>query len=797
MDCIESDSRGPYGQFRPYPLWDRGMSFPLDVSPQLAILIGTALLLAIGWSATWWAARRQSSEVDQFRNQLHELLAVKDPSHRLHVNGRPSEFVDMAATVNRLLDVRTEEEPEDETQPQEPLFGLLAETIPEVVLIHHEHMLFANAMAADLFGVQPQALLGKPVTDLVRPAYRAVTRKHIAALLAGEDPGDDIEIQLINGDDRGLWVELHSRVIAYDDQQAILSVARDIGHRKSMEASLGRGKLQARITLESIGEGVITTDTQGVIDYMNEAAETLTGTGRTSGIGKQLTDLIALVDEADRKSLGDPVMKCLAERRRVNLGRRALLLSRQSDKEHSIELTASPIRGPDNHIAGCVIIFHDVSEIRGLTRQMSYQATHDALTGLVNRSEFERRVDGALQSARSEDVSHVLCYLDLDRFKAVNDTSGHLAGDNMLREIAGLLKDRVRDSDTIGRLGGDEFGMLLVGCPLDKARQIADDTCRAIADHRFVWQDQIFDIGVSIGLVEMDGQSGSVESMLSAADSACYVAKQKGRGRVHVYSARDEAVARERGEIQWLQRLQVALKENRFELHAQPIISLAGRVSRGPAVEVLLRMRDESGQTIGPAQFLASAERYQLMSHIDRWVVQATLTAIASGALRLPEHRSCAINLSGQTLGDEGFLEFVVDCLDHTGVAPEQICFEMPETAVVGNLEHAGRFINVLHGMGCRFALDDFGGGLGSFSNLKHLALDYLKIDGTFTRNLGRDNVNQAMVAAMIKLARTLDFEVIAEQVEDQVSFETVRRMGVDFAQGYVVERPQPLPAVH
>ena len=387
--------------------------------------------------------------------------------------------------------------------------------------------------------------------------------------------------------------------------------------------------------------------------------------------------------------------------------------------------------------------------------------------------------------------------MDLDRFKAVNDTCGHLAGDNMLREIASIIKEKVRDSDTVARLGGDEFGMLLVGCPLDKARQIADDTCNAVADYRFVWQDQIFDIGVSIGLVEIGHESGSVENILSAADSACYVAKQRGRGRVHVYSARDEAVARQRGEIQWLQKLQIALKESAFELYTQPIVSLAGRVTQGPAMEVLLRMRSESGGDISPDQFLASAERYQLMSHIDRWVVQTTLAAIASGALRLPDERSCSINLSGQTLGDDGFLEFVVDCLDHTGVNPSQICFEVQESSVVSNLDHAHRFINVLHGMGCRFALDDFGRGLGSFANLKHLSLDYLKIDGMFTRDLQQDSVNQAMVAAMIKLARTLDFQVVAEQVEDQESFEAVRRMGVDFVQGYVVERPQPMQAVN
>ncbi len=293
--------------------------------------------------------------------------------------------------------------------------------------------------------------------------------------------------------------------------------------------------------------------------------------------------------------------------------------------------------------------------------------------------------------------------------------------------------------------------------------------------------------------MEIGHESGSPEMVISAADSACYIAKQQGRGRVHVYSARDEIVARQRGEIQWLQRLQRALKENGFELFVQPIISVAGRVDSGPALELLLRMRDESGALIAPAQFLQAAERYQLMTSIDRWVVQATLTALASGSIRLPDGRCCGINLSAQTLGDETFLEFVVEALDHSGVDPAKLCFEIPETAVVGDIDHARRFINVLHGIGCRFGLDDFGSGIGSFSNLKQLAIDYLKIDGTYIRNIAQDSVNHAMVTAIIKLARSLDFRVVAEEVEDRESFEAVRRMGVDFVQGFVVERPHPM----
>jgi diguanylate cyclase (GGDEF)-like protein/PAS domain S-box-containing protein len=551
---------------------------------------------------------------------------------------------------------------------------------------------------------------------------------------------------------------------------------------------------RALATLHSINEGVITTDKRGRIDYMNEAAERLTGSTSLQSVGHALEDIVSLVDESDRKTLGDPVRQSLASGARVTLGRKALLLSRGSGEEYSIELNVSPLKNPNHEVTGAVIVMHDVSEQRGLARQMSYQASHDALTGLVNRREFERRLQEALDAARSGPATHILCYLDLDRFKVVNDSCGHVAGDNMLREVAGLLKDAVRDSDTVARIGGDEFAMLLIGCPLEKARQIADDVCRAVTDYRFVWKDKIFNIDVSIGLVEIGRESGNAEEVMSAADSACYVAKQRG-GHVHVYSAHDEAVARHRGEIHWLQKLQGALKENRFELYSQPIVPVTAQTIDGPALEVLVRLKDENGQDVSPSEFLRAAERYRLMALVDRWVVQTTLSAIGRGALSIDKDRSVAINISGQTLGDTQFLEFVVDCFDRSGVTPDQVCFEVTENSVITNIEHARRFIGVLHGMGCKFALDDFGRGLGSFSNLKNLTMDFLKIDGSFMRNLARDSVNQAMVAAMIKLARTLNFKVIAEQVEDEGALEAARKMGVDYVQGFIIARPQPLLA--
>ncbi len=476
------------------------------------------------------------------------------------------------------------------------------------------------------------------------------------------------------------------------------------------------------------------------------------------------------------------------------MGKRAVLVPANAALERSVEISVTPLMSDSKETLGLVLVLHDTSELRGLTRQMSYQASHDALTGLVNRREFERRLHEAVDSAQTGDAAHALCYLDLDRFKVVNDTCGHTAGDNMLREIATILKEAVRDSDTVGRIGGDEFALLLVGCPLEKARQIADGVVRSVNDYRFVWKDKIFNVGVSIGLVEIGRGGGSIEDIMNSADSACYIAKKQGGVHVHVYSAREEATARHSGEIHWLQKLQGALRDNKFELYYQPIVHARGNGIRGPALEVFVRLEGENGRPgAPPAEFIRAAERYRLMPHVDRWVVQAVLSALGRGGLKLPPGRSVAINISGQTLGDADFLEFVADCFDHTGASPTDICFEVTENAVAANLDHVRRFIAVLHGMGCEFALDNFGSGLSSFSTLKTLRMDYLKIDGSFIGNLAADTVNQAMVAAMIKLSRSLNFRIVAEQVEDQLSLDTVKGMGIDFVQGFIIGRPQPL----
>ncbi len=774
------------------------------------------LLLAIAASllfALWWMQRRELGGISQVNEQLDRLLSQRGPlSGRVYLQSEEPRLQELAQGLNRVL-VRASE-PADRPQPAGAgLFAELADRTHEIVLIHREGILFANQHFASLVGVERETLLGRSLADLVAPEFTDLVASSLSRRLEDEPAPDRFEVEIVGFQAQVSRLELSLQRINEQGAPALLITGVEIVQTMQVKALVEptyaqelaatgimqqapAGSRGADLALECLAEPVVTIDVQGDVAYLNPAAEKLLQVSQVDARGKSLGELVDIAEDSDRRSMLDPVQQALAGNAAVYLGRRTVALRRPASEDRLVEVSASPLRRTNGDSDGAVVLLHDVTELRGTARQLSYQATHDALTGLVNRREFERRLEDAVETARRGDSTHILCYLDLDRFKQVNDTSGHQAGDRLLRDVARLLREAVRDSDTVARLGGDEFAMLLIGCPLDKARQIADDVCRKVGEHRFVWRDRIFQIGVSVGIVELAQQSGSVEEVLAAADSACYVAKKQSAAgsSVSIYSARDEAAARSSGEIHWLQQLQTAIKQERFELATQTIMPVSPTMRTGPAMEVLVRMRDDAGQEVPPTDFVRAAERYGLMGVIDRWVVQKSLDAIVSGQLAVPAGRCVAINISGQTLGDTQFLEFVVECFDRTGVAPSQVCFEMSESAVVANLDHARRFVGVLHGIGCRFALDDFGSGVGSFSNLKTLPLDYLKIDGAFTRNLGSDSVNQAMVAAMIQLARTLNFQVIAEQVEDAAALEAARRLGVDFIQGYVISRPQPLP---
>lgn len=763
--------------------------------------------------------QRDLRAVSELALSLQRAVSADRLPQRIEIDPQHESQLDvqtLGVSINQLLLRAARSAGRDRSGPK--LFTELGERIHEAVLVHRDVILYANSQFASFVGVDRVDLIDRRLSDLVAPEYADLVAENLRRRLAGAHGAERFEVEMVGLQGQVTLLELTTSQIDFEGSPALLVTGVEVIPTRKLRAlasgkidEIDAGKRAAMVApplppppparpplqvfaMESLGEAIVSTDLEGRLAYLNPAAEKMLGVSKSQALGQPLEDVVTLVDQNDRKLLAEPVREAVMGGSNPQaLSRRAVLLGKSSGEERAIELAASPLRDDAGALAGAVILLHDVTELRGLHRQMSYQATHDALTGLVNRREFEHRLSEAADTARRGEATHMLCYLDLDRFKIVNDTSGHLAGDSMLREVAKILREAVRDSDTVARLGGDEFGMLLVGCPLDKARQIADDVCRAIAAYRFVWHDRVFNIGVSIGLIEIGREAGSVEQLLAAADSACYVAKKEGAGRVSVYSARDEALARSTGEIQWLQKLQVALKEERFALYFQPIVAAHGTDNEGPSMEVLLRLLDDNGKEISPGEFVAAAERYRLMASVDRWVVQTTLGALARNAFPLARERSLAINISGQTLGDPLFLEFVVECLDQTGVAPDQVCFEISEAAVVGNLEQARRFVGVLHGMGCKFTIDDFGSGVGSFSSLKLLPLDYLKLDGSFIRNLARDSVSQTMVTAMIKLARTLNFKIIAEQVEDSAALDAARKMGVDYVQGFVIARPARL----
>ncbi|HEY9847431.1 MAG TPA: EAL domain-containing protein, partial [Candidatus Caenarcaniphilales bacterium] len=562
-----------------------------------------------------------------------------------------------------------------------------------------------------------------------------------------------------------------------------------------------------------------------------------------------LVQVLRLINETTCEPVETPVERVLREGHTVGLASTTLLVAREG-REFAIDNSAAPIRTSSGQIIGAVVVFRDVTHERSITRQLSWQASHDALTGLVNRREFEQRLEQAVLSARAQNQQHALCYLDLDQFKIVNDTCGHGAGDKLLHQVSSLLQTQVRAMDTLARLGGDEFGVLLNLCSLEQARRIANALCQRIQEFRFIWQDKTFAIGVSIGLVAINADSQSLVSTLSAADAACYAAKNRGRNRVHVYQANDSELKRQKGEMQWVTRIAKAFEDNRFRLYYQPIVPIAlqevgdglrpptdrdaglyaGLLPRDTAwqakkaaadslacllpqavdgwlehYEVLLRLQDETGQLVSPAAFIPAAERYNLMHTIDRWVI-STLFASQGQHYRelfnrdllqgLPCNCLYAINLSGTSINDEQFIDFLYEQFTLHQVPPQVICFEITETTAIANLGKAAEFIRELKEFGCRFALDDFGSGMSSFAYLKNLPVDYLKIDGDFVKDIIDDPIDSAMVEAISRVGQVMGIQTIAECVENNAILEKIKALGVDYAQGYGIARPHPLQAI-
>ncbi|HVY06417.1 MAG TPA: EAL domain-containing protein [Burkholderiales bacterium] len=566
----------------------------------------------------------------------------------------------------------------------------------------------------------------------------------------------------------------------------------DMTDRRQAAMDLFVEKERALVTLASIADGVITTDTDGWVEYLNPVAEQLTGWTTANAKGLPMQAILRMVDEANRKVAPNPIEMVLREERAIEAAS-TMLLVRNDGTEIPIMQSAAPIRARTGEISGVVLVLHDVSRERQYVAKLSYQASHDSLTGLINRSEFERRLGLALKSAAQLGRHHGVMYLDLDQFKIVNDTCGHAAGDQLLRQVSSVLQRRLREGDTLGRLGGDEFGVLLENCAPENSQRIAEELRQTVAECHFAWESRSFNVSVSIGLVNIEHGLFTLADVLSAADTACYLAKENGRNRVQLYHAEDSELSIRQGEMEWIGRLQKALEEDRFVLYSQDIAGLDPAHKLHDHCEILIRMLDEKGELVPPMAFIPAAERYNLMPSIDRWVVRNAFAIIARQQAEQETGPAVyAINLSGASIGDERFLDYVREQLAHFKVAPQGICFEITETAAIAKLDKATHFINQLKSLGCLFSLDDFGAGMSSFAYLKHLPVDFLKIDGGFVKDMADDPIDRAMVEAINSVGHVMGKQTIAEFVDGERVVRMLREIGVDFAQGYGVAKPRP-----
>jgi diguanylate cyclase (GGDEF)-like protein/PAS domain S-box-containing protein len=555
---------------------------------------------------------------------------------------------------------------------------------------------------------------------------------------------------------------------------------------------------RAQLTLASIGDGVLATDADGRIEILNPVAESLTGWPASEAHGHLLSEVFRLL-VGDLP--GDPMLetllrRCMDEGERVRLGE-GVSLERRDGRRSAIEGTCSAIRHLDGRIIGVILVFRDIGEKRILELQLARQATHDELTGLLNRQAFDTRLQKALQETHTQDQDHVLCYLDLDQFKVINDTCGHLAGDELLIQVADLLQESVRETDLLARLGGDELAVLLPRCDLATAERRIKAFHRSLQAFRFTWRERMFQVGASIGLVPVTPQFKSVSQLLSAADHACYLAKEKGRNRIQVYQEDDAAVVQRQGEMNWVIRIQETLEDDRFCLFTQSIQPLSARAARGVYFEVLLRLVEEDGRIHMPNDFLRAAERYGLMHRIDRWVVRECVrTLVAQPPPFLDLLSTCSINLSPVSLGDETFLDFLEEEIATSGVPPGKLCFEITESAAIGNMAQARKLLQRLSAQGIRFALDDFGTGMSSYGYLRDLPVQYLKIDARFVKDIVTDPLDRAMVESIHQVGHVMGLQTVAEGVPSHAAIERLRSLGIDYAQGNWISPPRPLTDV-
>ena len=670
--------------------------------------------------------------------------------------------------------------------------GLFENVVEGVYIASRDgHIITVNPALVDMLGydsVEDLKNAGRTTVLYVNP----VDRERVFARLEDKGVVKNFEYRLRCKDGSEIVVLENSRAI-YDDDGTIIAhegTITDITERKIAETRIFEEKERAQVTLQSIGDGVISTDAEGRIDYINPVAQDLTGWDMRGARGKPIQEVMTIINQHTRTPVDHPVMRCLKEGRVITLEDNSVLINHDG-VEIPIQDSAAPIRDRMRNMIGAVMVFHDISKESRLFRQLSYQASHDALTGLINRAEFENRLVAALAGAKQNPShTHALLYIDLDQFKVINDTFGHTAGDELLRQVMEVIQAKIRTTDTLARLGGDEFGILLERCDEDRALEVAESIRAAIEKNRFAWQDTFTNVRCSIGMYMVTHESPDAASVMSSADVACYSAKDVGRNQIHLYKDSDASVRHE--EMKWVARITNAVEENRLELFYQPIIGISKEFVQLPGhYELLLRMRDEKGEIVTPDQFIPAAERYNLMPTLDRWVIHEALSQLADKSPDSEKARfTLAINLSGTSLSEDRFLEYVIDELKREKLPDGAICFEITETAAISNLSRVIHFMQTLKKLGCKFSLDDFGSGLSSFTYLKNLPVDYLKIDGQFIRNVVDDTVDESMVKAINQVGNAMGIATIAERVETKEVLDKLSDIGIEFAQGYYIARP-------
>ncbi|ASL47792.1 Cyclic di-GMP phosphodiesterase PdeB [Burkholderia sp. AD24] len=679
----------------------------------------------------------------------------------------------------------------------EKWFSMLYEAIP--VMLHSIDAMGRLVRVSDVWlstlGYERIEVLGRPWTDFLAPECGEFISEIGIPYLFRNGSCSKTPLRIVRKD--GTLIDiLLAAVVANDGDGSpfSLTVVEDVTEWKRTQTELIAQRERLRVTLDSIGDGVITTDQRGVVEYLNPVAERLTGWSNGLARGASSETVFRIVEEGSRTWARNPVDICIAESR-VACSSEQVVLRSQNGREYCVESCAAPIVDATGQFMGVVLVFRDVSEQRRLHHEIQYRATHDALTGIFNRTEFDRRLRHALNTALDTSVVHALLYIDLDQFKLANDIGGHTVGDKLLKQVVGIVKGLVRSNDIFGRLGGDEFGLILERCGLEDAQKVAQQICDELDAFRFQHGSHSLHVGASIGLVLIDRHWTNAVTLLQAADQACYAAKQAGRNRVHRYFVGDEAIEAHRDDTLSLKRLESALNGGHFVLHWQRIRPLTAD-GGGVHGEILLRMLDENKTLIPPGAFIPAAERFQMVSRIDRWVIRHVFEWMAKHRADLSHVESLGINLSGVSVGDRDFHRYVHEMIETFDFDHDKLCFEITETAAISNMSDALSFLNSMHAHGVRFALDDFGSGVSSFGYLKRLPVEFLKIDGQFIRGLFVDPVDQAAVKCICEIAKITGKKTVAECVETEAVESLLRTIGVDYAQGFLRHRPVDLDQI-